>query len=222
MVYHDASIYLVMNFTRRTLMKVLEDSFLSVDEVRSYLTQILAAVAFLHANDIIHANLAPSHILVGQNGLIELISFEYARAPALRGRDNLLYMGFLWVQPPELILDNDSYSTAVDMWSVGCLMAEMLRGRTLFPGMSKIELVQLQFELMGTPNEALWPGIGGYSLLRNIPFFPPQPWITDYFPMIGKEGQDLLGKLLALNPRHRITAKRALDHTYLSSTEEQR
>ena len=222
MVYHGASIYLVMNFTRRTLMKVLEDSFLSVDEVRSYLTQILAAVAFLHANDIIHANLAPNHILVGQNGLIELISFEYARAPALRGHDNLLYMGFLWVQPPELILDNDSYSTAIDMWSVGCLMAEMLRGRTLFPGMSKIELVQLQFELMGTPNEALWPGIGGYSLLRNIPFFPPQPWITDYFPMIGKEGQDLLGKLLALNPRHRITAKRALDHPYLSSTEEQR
>lgn len=168
MVYHDASIYLVMNFTRRTLMKVLEDSFLSVDEVRSYLTQILAAVAFLHANDIIHANLAPSHILVGQNGLIELISFEYARAPALRGRDDLL------------------------------------------------------FELMGTPNEALWPGIGGYSLLRNIPFFPPQPWITDYFPMIGKEGQDLLGKLLALNPRHRITAKRALEHPYLSSAEEQR
>ena len=69
MVYHDASIYLVMNFTRRTLMKVLEDSFLSVDEVRSYLTQILAAVAFLHANDIIHANLAPSHILVGQRNL---------------------------------------------------------------------------------------------------------------------------------------------------------
>jgi serine/threonine protein kinase len=160
-------------------MKVLEDSFLSVDEVRSYLTQILAAVAFLHANDIIHANLAPIHILVGQNGLIELISFEYARAPALRGHDNLLYMGFLWVQPPELILDNDSYSTAIDMWSVGCLMAEMLRGRTLFPGMSKIELVQLQFELMGTPNEAMWPGIGGNSLLRNIPFFPPQPWITD-------------------------------------------
>ena len=221
--FNDSSFVLVMPYTRRSLRKILDDSVLSVNEVRSYVTQILSAVAYIHANGIIHGSLISNHILVGQNGQIEIIDFEFSYSSRYKRRsDRDPYMGLLWVQPPEVILDSDSYSTAVDVWSVGCIMYEMLHNRPAFPGSKGRELVQMQFELMGTPTEATWPGISRYPLYRSLPVTPPQPWITDKFSMIGKEGQDLIGKLLTLNPRHRITAKRALDHPYVSSAEEHR
>ncbi|KAF5344386.1 hypothetical protein D9757_010431 [Collybiopsis confluens] len=123
----------------------------------------------------------------------------------------------LWYRAPEVLLGGRHYSTAVDMWSVGCIFAEMaMQGHPLFPGDSEIDQIFKIFKIMGTPNENMWPGV---SMLPDYkPSFPQ--WSTKdlagLVPVLDEAGADMLKQSLVYDSARRISAKRALKHPYFA------
>lgn len=123
----------------------------------------------------------------------------------------------LWYRPPEVLLGMENYTTKVDSWSVGCIMAEMFLNKPLFPGDSEIGQIFKIFQIMGTPNSATWPDI---VLLPDYkPTFPK--WkpvnLRELLSGFDKEGIDLIEKMLQMDPDKRITIKEAIDHPFFDS-----
>lgn len=120
----------------------------------------------------------------------------------------------LWYRAPEILLGGRAYSTGVDMWSAGCIFAEMCTRRPLFPGDSEIDEIFKIFRILGTPTEADWPGVTSFPDYK--PTFPK--WIKDNSkPLVQNlddNGLDLLEALLVYDPASRISAKQAVQHPY--------
>ncbi|KAF5921041.1 hypothetical protein HPG69_010845 [Diceros bicornis minor] len=125
----------------------------------------------------------------------------------------------LWYRAPEILLGSKFYSTAVDVWSIGCIFAEMVTRRALFPGDSEIDQLFRIFRTLGTPSEATWPGVTQLPDYKGS--FPKwtRKGLEEIVPSLEPEGQDLLMQLLQYDPSRRISAKAALAHPYFSSTE---
>lgn len=123
----------------------------------------------------------------------------------------------LWYRAPEILLGSKFYSTAVDIWSVGCVFAEMVTGKALFPGDSEIDQLFRIFHTLGTPSEATWPGISQLPDYQSS--FPKwnRKELEEIMPSLGPEGQELLLQLLRYDPSQRISAKTALAHPYFST-----
>jgi len=120
----------------------------------------------------------------------------------------------LWYRPPEVLLGIENYTTRVDSWSVGCILAEMILNKPLFPGDSEIGQIFKIFQTMGTPSENSWPGV---SKLPDYKITFPQ-WkakeLGELVPGLGPEGLDLLSKLLEMDPEKRMTIEEALNHSF--------
>jgi len=122
----------------------------------------------------------------------------------------------LWYRAPEILLGGKQYSTPVDIWSIGCIFAEMITRQPLFPGDSEIDQLYSIFRVLGTPNEQLWNGVSSYPDFKTtFPQWTPQSWTKvindkDYIP----HGVDLLSKMLIYEPSKRISAREALKHPF--------
>ncbi|XP_054801195.1 cell division control protein 2 homolog isoform X3 [Prosopis cineraria] len=120
----------------------------------------------------------------------------------------------LWYRAPEILLGSRQYSTPVDVWSVGCIFAEMVNQRPLFPGDSEIDEIFKIFGTMGTPNEDTWPGVNSLPDFKStFPRWTPKDLAT-VVPNLEPAGIDLLSSMLCLDPSRRITARNALEHEY--------
>lgn len=125
----------------------------------------------------------------------------------------------LWYRAPEILLGGRAYSTGVDMWSIGCIFAEMCTRKPLFPGDSEIDEIFKIFRSLGTPTEEDWPGVTSFPDFK--PSFPK--WQRNYDdPLVGNlspDGEDLLELLLMYDPASRISAKKAIIHPYFGNTD---
>jgi cyclin-dependent kinase len=119
----------------------------------------------------------------------------------------------LWYRAPEVLLGATHYGCAVDMWSVGCIMAELVRKTPLFPGDCEWQQLLHIFKLLGTPTEEMWPGVTRLRDWHDCPKWKPQP-LDKYFTSLDKHGLDLLSRLLEYDPARRLSAKEALDHPW--------
>ncbi|XP_040845357.1 cyclin-dependent kinase 3 isoform X3 [Ochotona curzoniae] len=139
--------------------------------------------------------------------------------PASKLPTHLVKVVTLWYRAPEILLGCKFYSTAVDIWSIGCIFAEMVTRKALFPGDSEIDQLFRIFRTLGTPSEAIWPGV---TQLPDYKGSFPQ-WagkgLEEVVPSLEPEGKDLLTQLLQYDPNQRISAKTALAHPYFSSAE---
>ena len=118
----------------------------------------------------------------------------------------------LWYRPPEVLLGLENYTTKVDSWSIGCIMGEMLLEKPLFPGDSEIGQLFKIFQIMGTPNENVWPNVNKLPDFKStFPQWKPKN-LDDLFPKLDKDGLDLMQKLLRMDPNTRISIKDAIDH----------
>ena len=116
---------------------------------------------------------------------------------------------------PEILLGATTYSTAVDMWSVGCIFAELILKQPLFQAKGEIEMISKIFKLLGPPSRDSWPGYHTLPLANTISLPPSQsPQFRQKFPFISDAGIDLLMKFLTYDPEYRITAEEALQHPY--------
>ncbi|XP_071430056.1 cyclin-dependent kinase 3 isoform X2 [Pithys albifrons albifrons] len=120
----------------------------------------------------------------------------------------------LWYRAPEILLGCRYYSTPVDIWSIGCIFAEMVTRKALFPGDSEIDQLFQIFRTLGTPTEVTWPGVTQLPDYKES--FPrwPRKKMKDIVPNLDREGRDLLMQLLLYDPSKRISAKAALNHQY--------
>ncbi|OAE26969.1 hypothetical protein AXG93_1027s1100 [Marchantia polymorpha subsp. ruderalis] len=155
----------------------------------------------------------PRLIKVGTNAL-KLADFGLARAFGIPVRTFTHEVVTLWYRAPEILLGSRHYSTPVDVWSVGCIFAEMVNQRPLFPGDSEIDELFKIFRTLGTPNEETWPGVTSLPDYKSaFPKWPPKN-LSTVVPGLEPGGIDLLAKMLTLEPNRRITARDALDHEY--------
>nr|CAH0110540.1 unnamed protein product [Daphnia galeata] len=218
-VHVEKKIFLVFEYLNQDLKKLLDSKPCGLEpaSVKSFLWQMLKGIAFCHAHRILHRDLKPQNLLVNKNGLLKLADFGLARAFGLPLRSYTHEVVTLWYKAPEVLLGAKIYTTSVDIWSVGCIYAEMLKGRTaLFPGDSEIDQLFRIFRTMGTPDETCWPGV---SLLPDFkPNFPK--WsgssFEEMFPRLDSDGLNLLMKLMLYDPNKRLSARQALHHRYFS------
>ncbi|XP_065764973.1 cyclin-dependent kinase 3 isoform X2 [Muntiacus reevesi] len=229
-VHSEKKLYLVFEFLSQDLKKYMDStpaSELPLHLVKSYLFQLLQGVNFCHSHRVIHRDLKPQNLLINELGAIKLADFGLARAFGVPLRTYTHEVVTLWYRAPEILLGCKFYSTAVDIWSIGCIFAEMVdRGinmavtrRALFPGDSEIDQLFRIFRTLGTPSEAMWPGVTQLPDYKGS--FPKwtSKGLEEIVPNLEPEGQDLLLQLLQYDPSQRISAKAALAHPYFSATE---
>lgn len=196
--------------------------------------QLLLAVSHCHANRVFHRDIKPHNILMQRgahnpSGMVEgagerawtlkLADFGLARVFNLPLRPYTHEVVTLWYRAPEILLGIKSYSWAVDIWSVACMLAEMLNGRPLFPGDSEIDQLLKIFRVMGTPRVESWPGVTTLPDWKDcFPKWQPQP-LEGVVPALDADftGLDLLGRMLQYDPDRRITAREALEHPFFDA-----
>jgi len=152
--------------------------------------------------------------LIDKNGTIKLADFGLARAFSIPIRTLTHEVETLWYRAPEILLGQKEYSLGVDMWSVGCIFAEMVEKKPLFMGDSEIDQIFKIFALHGTPNNNTWPGVTSLPDFKTTfpKFKPADP--KKYFKNFDDVGLDLLMQMINLDPAKRISAKQALKHPY--------
>ncbi|KAI9336839.1 cyclin-dependent protein kinase [Zopfochytrium polystomum] len=179
-----------------------------------FLHQLLKGIAFCHENRVLHRDLKPQNLLINQRMELKLADFGLARAFGIPVNTFSNEVVTLWYRAPDVLLGSRNYSTSIDIWSAGCIMAEMCSGKPLFPGKTNEDQLTKIFKLLGTPSEATWPHVSELSeYKKNFPYYPPQP-LQNKLPMIEPVGLDLLMRMIEYQPQRRISAKEALTHAY--------
>jgi len=182
--------------------------------VKSYLYQITEGMCFCHKRRILHRDLKPQNLLIDSKGVIKLADFGLARAVGIPVRVYTHEVVTLWYRAPEVLLGSNRYSMPVDIWSIGCIFAEMASKKPLFHGDSEIDQLFRVFRVLGTPTEETWKGVT--ELPDYKPSFPK--WkdnkLAQATKQIDADGLDLLQQMLIYDPSRRIIAKAILQHKY--------
>ncbi|KAL0487628.1 mitogen-activated protein kinase [Acrasis kona] len=192
---------------------------LSNRHVQYLMFQILSAIAYMHSADILHRDLKPENILVNSNCEIKICDFGLARALDFSEDPTMStnYVVTRWYRSPELLLNHKTVSKAIDIWSVGCIMAELIGKGVLFKGSSPINQVEKILQVLGSQEmENVKGSPQGLEFINGLPKFKKQP-LRNLFPQAHEDAIDLLEKMLEFNPEKRISALDALRHPYLSS-----
>ena len=210
---------LVFEFLENDLKKYMKalDGPLSPFTVKHFAYQLCRGVEFCHANRIIHRDLKPQNLLIARRLFLKIADFGLARAFAVPVPAYTHEVVTVWYRPPEILLGAKLYSVPVDLWSIGCVIGEMATGAPLFAGDSEIDTIFKIFQKLGTPSEQVWPGVGELPDHKaSFPKWPPRGWaqIRNTKQQVGTDGIDLLENLMRYDPRRRLSARRALQHTY--------
>jgi serine/threonine protein kinase len=177
---------------------------------------MIAGICYCHCHRIIHRDLKPQNLLINQLGYIKLADFGLARAFTVPLRNYTHEVVTLWYRAPEILLGSKFYSIAIDIWSLGCIIAEMMTKKALFQGDSEIDELFAIFRVFGTPTEEVFPGVTQLPAYSNtFPKWNGKP-LTDVIHGIEPAGIDLLQQMLRYDPAMRISAKAALDHPYFN------
>ncbi|KAJ2618878.1 cyclin-dependent protein kinase [Coemansia sp. RSA 1290] len=233
----DNAMHMVMDYAEFDLLSIMQHHThhlrkpLAEPVIKSILWQLINGVAYLHANLILQRDLKPANIMITSSGVVKVGDMGLARV--FRRPFQPLYNGdkvvvTVWYRAPELLLGARHYTTAIDMWSIGCIFAEMLALRPIFKGEEvKMEKKQIPFqrnqvnkilEVLGTPTKESWPTLEmmpDYPQMKQFRQYPNA--LKNWFSNTGHKselGFQLLASLLEYDPEKRISAADALEHPY--------
>lgn len=216
-VHQDNRLYLVFEYLDQDLKRYMDSvSSLAPILVKSYLFQLVNGIAYCHSHRVLHRDLKPQNLLIDRHGKLKLADFGLARAFGIPVRHYTHEVVTLWYRAPEILLGARKYSTPVDIWSIGCIFAEMVSRAPLFPGDSEIDQLHKIFMALGTPSDAFWPGVSELPDFKDtFPKWPRRP-IGQTVQRLDPLGADLLAKMLTYEPSQRISARDALNHPYFA------
>lgn len=225
-----AQMYMVTPYMEHDLAGLLDNSALRLDEshIKQYMMQLLEGVNYLHQQKYLHRDIKAANILIDNRGNLRIADFGLARryfdpAPTVDGagpRPETRYTSMVitrWYRPPELLLGESHYTTAVDMWGVGCVFGEFFRRKPIFQGKSDADQGVIIFKTLGSPSEETMPGFDQLPNTNSIDFGKYPRQLEKIFADLSRQALSLLSGLLDLNPEKRLSALGALAHDYFKS-----
>ncbi|KAL4991607.1 kinase-like domain-containing protein [Aspergillus falconensis] len=217
-IHTENKLMLVFEYMDKDLKKYMDTrgdrGQLDQATIKSFMHQLMSGIAFCHDNRVLHRDLKPQNLLINKKGQLKLGDFGLARAFGIPVNTFSNEVVTLWYRAPDVLLGSRTYNTSIDIWSAGCIMAELYTGRPLFPGTTNEDQLQKIFRLMGTPSERSWPGISQLPEYRaNFHVYATQD-LGLILPQIDPLGLDLLNRMLQLRPEMRIDAHGALQHPW--------
>ena len=217
-IHTENKLMLVFEYMDKDLKKFMDSrnsgGSLDVLTIKSFMHQLLQGIAFCHDNRVLHRDLKPQNLLINNKGQLKLADFGLARAFGIPVNTFSNEVVTLWYRAPDVLLGSRTYNTSIDIWSAGCIMAEMYTGRPLFPGTTNEDQLQKIFRLMGTPSERSWPGISQFPEYKPSFHVYYTQELRMILPQIDAVGLDLLGRMLQLRPEMRASAQDCLNHIW--------
>ncbi|KWU46128.1 putative MAP kinase [Rhodotorula sp. JG-1b] len=216
-----SEVYLIQELMETDLHRVIRSQELSDDHCQYFLYQTLRGLKALHSAAVLHRDLKPSNLLLNANCDLKICDFGLARS-AMSSETEAVgfmteYVATRWYRAPEIMLTFKEYTYAIDVWSVGCILAEMLNGKPLFPGRDYHHQLTLILGILGTPSLQDFYAIGSQrsrDYLRALPYQEKKPFQSLY-PNANPLAIDLLERCLTFNPAKRVNVVDALSHPYL-------
>jgi len=218
-------VYLIQELMETDMHRVIRTQDLSDDHAQYFIYQTLRALKALHSADVIHRDLKPSNLLLNANCDLKVCDFGLARSVKTAepsGTETGFmteYVATRWYRAPEIMLTFKQYTKAIDVWSVGCILAEMLSGKPLFPGRDYHHQLTLILDVLGTPTLDEFYAITtrrSRDYIRALPFRKRKPFAS-IFPNANPLAIDFLTRSLTFDPKKRITVEEALAHPYLEA-----
>ncbi|KAH7731202.1 Protein C05D10.2 c [Aphelenchoides avenae] len=223
---NDKDIYLVFEYMEADLHNVIKKMTILKDIHKQYIMcQLFRAVRYLHSGNVLHRDLKPSNVLLDADCRVKLADFGLARSlsqledyPEGQNMPELTeYVATRWYRSPEILLAAKRYTKGVDMWSLGCILAEMLVGRAIFPGSSTINQIERIMNTISRPSKADIESIGSHyaaSVLDKMPQRPKKP-LDQILPNTNIHAVDLVSRLLLFAPHKRLNVEQCLIHPYV-------
>ncbi|XP_011191044.1 cyclin-dependent kinase 7 [Zeugodacus cucurbitae] len=215
---HKSNVSLVFDFMDTDLEIIIKDPkiILTQANIKAYMVMTLRGLEYLHMNWILHRDLKPNNLLVNSDGVLKIGDFGLAK---FFGSPNRIYTHQVvtrWYRAPELLFGARQYSTGIDIWAVGCILAELLLRVPFLPGDSDLDQLTKIFQALGTPTEETWPNLNKLPDYMQFKQFPAIP-LQHIFTAAPDDLIVLAEKLLALNPAQRCTCTEALCMKYFSN-----
>jgi serine/threonine protein kinase len=208
---------IVFEFMDYDLWRLMTSPNVTFDmlQIKCLVRQMLEGLYQCHSVGIMHRDVKPSNLLINSSGVLKLADFGLTTS--FIGSNYLSSnVVSLYYRPPELLMGSHSYGPEVDMWSVGCILIEMMTNNYLFAGANEAEQLDLIFRIFGTPSEEIWPGVtqlSGWGTVENKRRYPPQD-LKSVLDFLSVDALDLVTRLLALDPKKRISSFEALKHPW--------
>jgi len=217
-------VYLMYDLMDTDLYQIIRSSqSLTEEHCQYFVYQILRGLKYIHSADVLHRDLKPGNLLLNANCDLKICDFGLARTALVDADASEFmteYVVTRWYRAPELLLSCAEYTSAIDVWSVGCIFAELLGRKTLFPGKDYVHQLNLIMRVIGTPQDASeLEFINNEKAKRYIKSLPVTVRCSfqKLFPNASPAAIDLIDKMLVFDPAKRITVEEALAHPYLES-----
>lgn len=215
---HKSNVSLVFDFMDTDMEVLIKDSsiVLTPGHIKAYTLMTLQGLEYLHQNWILHRDLKPNNLLLDSNGVLKIGDFGLAK---FYGSPNRIYTHQVvtrWYRSPELLFGARLYGAGVDMWAIGCILAELLLRVPFLPGDSDLDQLTKIFQALGTPTEEVWPNMKELPDFIQFKHTPGTP-LPHIFTAAGDDVLLLLEKLLSIDPLKRCTCTEALKLPYFSN-----
>ncbi|WOL09986.1 mitogen-activated protein kinase [Canna indica] len=215
-IFND--VYIVCELMDTDLNQIIRSNQpLNDDHCQYFLYQILRGLKYVHSANVLHRDLKPSNLFLNANCDLKIADFGLARTTS---ESDLMteYVVTRWYRAPELLLNCSEYTAAIDIWSVGCILGEIVMRQPLFPGRDYVQQLRLITELIGSPDDASLGFLrseNARKYVRQLPWHPRQSFALR-FPNMSPGARDLLERMIVFDPSKRITVAEALQHPYLA------